>query len=102
MDGETVYMHILSVVVVITGVLHVDPVNPGTHSTPTFTFTSMSVICIESESASVPSGKSVSSGINLAVPSTPFLGALINTPILGFVARYSGSRLSAPGPRFSV
>ncbi len=97
-------MHILSVVVVIIGVLHVDPVkvNPGAHSTPTFTFTSMSVICIESESASVPSGKSVSSGVNLAVPSTPFLGALINTPILGFVARYSGSRLSAPGPRFSV
>ncbi len=68
---------ILSVVVVITGVVHVDLVNPGTHSTPTFTFTSMSVICIESESASVPSGKSVSSRVNLAVPSTPFLGALI-------------------------
>ena len=68
-------MHILSVVVVITGVLHVDPVNPGAHSTPTFTFTSMSVICIESESAS-----------------TPFLGALINTPILGFVSDiYSSS-----------
>ncbi len=67
-------MHILSVVVVITGVLHVDPVNPGAHSTPTFTFTSMSVICIESESASVPSGKTVSAESTLQYQVHHFYG----------------------------
>ncbi len=32
-------MVVPSVVVVITGVLHSDPVNPGAHSTPSLTFT---------------------------------------------------------------
>ncbi len=93
-----------SVVVVITGVLHSGPVNPGAHSTPSITFTlTLSIISLKPVLASVPSGNNVSSGDNLKIPSSaPLLVMLINSPILGFADEYSGLRLSAPGPRFSV
>ncbi len=43
-----------SVVVVITGVLHSDPVNPGAHSTPSLTFTlTLSIISLKPVSASI-------------------------------------------------
>ncbi len=91
-------------VVVITDVLHSGSVNPGAHSTPSLTFTlTLSVISLKPVLTSVPSGNNVSSGDNLLTPSSgPLLVILINTPILGFADEYSGLRLSAPGPRFSV
>ncbi len=93
-----------TVVVVITGVLHSDPVNPGAHSNPSLTFTDMSPILIEPVLVNIPrfSDDCVPSGASNAVLLTPILVAVISSPILGFDAGYSGLRLSAPGPRFSV
>ncbi len=90
--------------VVITGVPHSDPVNPGAHSTPNLTFTfTLSIISLKPVLASIPSGNNVPSGENLLKPSSaPFLVTLINTPILRLADEYSQLRLSAPGPRFSV
>ncbi len=89
-----------SVVVVITGVLHSDPVNFGAHSNPSLTFKDMSPILIAGIRRF--SGDCVPSGASNAVLLTPILVAVISSPILGFDSGYSGLRLSAPGPRFSV